>query len=318
MKILHLLGLLLSLSAAAVAQVEAPRPVEESQATEEEAPQLSAEREQYLAWAADTWNAMEQQTGEIELPGGVASLDVPEGFYYLSPQDSKVVLEEIWGNPEGELNLGMLFPAGTTPFDGGSWGVTVEYSEEGYIRDDDADEIDYGELLQQMKDDTHKESEYRVENGYESISLVGWAEPPYYDKEQKKMYWAKELAFGEMETNTLNYNIRILGRKGVLVLNFIAGMPELEEIKQNRDAVLEIASFNPGYRYEEFDPEVDKVAAYGLGALVAGKVLAKTGFLAAALLLLKKFWILIPLALGGLWRALRGKKAVEKNDSPEA
>ena len=84
MKILHLPGLLLSLSATTVAQVEAPRPAETSQATEGETPQLSAEQGQYPAWAADTWNAMAQQTGEIELPGGVTSLDVPEGFYYLS------------------------------------------------------------------------------------------------------------------------------------------------------------------------------------------------------------------------------------------
>lgn len=275
-------------------------------------PQLTEEQQQYLAWAQQTWEAMERTSGTVELPGGVASLEVPESFYYLNPQNSKVVLEEIWGNPESELTLGMLFPAGTTPFDGDSWGVTIEYSEEGYIRDDDAAEIDYGELLQDMKTSTREESKYRVENGYESISLVGWAEQPYYDAEQKKLYWAKELAFGDMESNTLNYNIRVLGRKGVLVLNFIAGMSELNDIKENREVVLSMASFNPGYRYEEFDPEVDKVAAYGLGALVAGKVLAKTGALAGLLLLLKKFWVLIPLAFGALFKMFRrGEKGGE-------
>lgn len=269
-------------------------------------PQLTAEQQQYMAWAQQTWGAMERQSGTVELPGGVASLEIPESFYYLNPQDSKVVLEQIWGNPEDEeLTLGMLFPSGTTPFDDDSWGVTVEYSEEGYIRDDDAAEIDYGELLQDMQASTREESQYRVENGYESINLVGWAEPPYYDAAQKKLYWAKELAFGEMDTNTLNYNIRVLGRKGVLVLNFIAGMPQLDDIKQNRDAVLSMASFNPGYRYEEFDPEIDKVAAYGLGALVTGKVLAKTGLLAGLLVLLKKVWILIPLAFGALLKVFR-------------
>lgn len=277
-----------------------------AQAVEETAePQLSEEQQQYLAWAQETWDGIERISGTVELPGGVASLEVPESFYYLNPQDSKVVLEEIWGNPESELTMGMLFPVGSTPFDGDSWGVTIEYSEEGYIRDDDAADIDYSDLLQDMKASTREESKYRVENGYESISLVGWAEAPYYDTEQKKLYWAKELAFGDMDTNTLNYNIRVLGRKGVLVLNFIAGMTELEDIKQNRDTVLSMASFNPGYKYEEFDPEVDKVAAYGLGALVAGKALAKTGVLAGLLLFLKKFWVLIPLAFGALFKLFR-------------
>jgi uncharacterized membrane-anchored protein len=36
------------------------------------------------------------------------------------------------------------------------------------------------------------------------------------------MYWAKEINFGGDSENTLNYNIRVLGRKGVLLLNFIA------------------------------------------------------------------------------------------------
>ncbi|GAB2512098.1 DUF2167 domain-containing protein [Microbulbifer agarilyticus] len=284
-----------------------------AQAVEEAAePQLSEEQQQYLAWAQETWDRIERISGTVELPGGVASLEVPESFYYLNPQDSKVVLEEIWGNPESELTMGMLFPVGSTPFDGDSWGVSIEYSEEGYIRDDDAADIDYSDLLQDMQASTREESKYRVENGYESISLVGWAEAPYYDAEQKKLYWAKELTFGDMDTNTLNYNIRVLGRKGVLVLNFIAGMTELEDIKQNRDTVLSMASFNPGYKYEEFDPEVDKVAAYGLGALVAGKALAKTGVLAGLLLFLKKFWVLIPLAFGALFKLFnRGRKSGE-------
>jgi uncharacterized membrane-anchored protein len=274
-------------------------------------PELTEEQQQYVAWAQQTWDGMAQRTGTVELPGGVASLEVPESFYYLNPQDSKVVLEEMWGNPESELTLGMLFPAGTTPFDSDSWGVTIEYSEEGYIRDDDAAEINYDDLLKDMQASTREESEYRVENGYESISLVGWAEPPYYDAGQKKLYWAKELAFGQMDTNTLNYNIRVLGRQGVLVLNFIAGMPELDDIKQSREAVLSMASFNPGYRYEEFDPQIDKVAAYGLGALVTGKVLAKTGMLAGLLLLLKKVWIVIPLAFGALLKLFRRR---DKNE----
>ena len=63
-------------------------------------------------------------------------------------------------------------------------------------------------------------------------------------------------------------------------------------------AVLAATDFNPGQRYAEFDPDLDTVAAYGLGALVAGKVAAKTGLLALLLVLLKKFWF-IPVVLGG-------------------
>jgi len=41
---------------------------------------------------------------------------------------------------------------------------------------------------------------------------------------------------------------------------------------------LALAEFDQGAKYSDFDPDLDDVAAY---ALVAGKVIAKTGFIAA-------------------------------------
>ncbi|MFV0476999.1 MAG: DUF2167 domain-containing protein [Parahaliea sp.] len=97
------------------------------------------------------------------------------------------------------------------------------------------------------------------------MELVGWASAPYYDKSEHKLHWAQEIRFGDAPVNTLNYNIRILGRKGYLVLNFIADMDQKPQIEANIDSILALAEFNPGYRYSEFDPGIDKVAAYGIG-----------------------------------------------------
>jgi uncharacterized membrane-anchored protein len=270
---------------------------------------LSTEEAEYLAWARELWDSMARQQGTVQLPNGVATLTVPEQFYYLNPEDAQRVLVEVWGNPPGELNLGMLFPTGQTPFDDDVWGVTIDYEEEGYVADEDADEINYSELLEQMQEDTRASNQERAELGYEAIELVGWAAPPFYDKTSHKLHWAKELKFGEGEqTNTLNYNIRVLGRKGVLVLNFIAGMNQQPLIEQQLTHVLAMAEFNEGSRYDEFNPDLDTVAAYGLGALVAGKVAVKTGLIAAALIFLKKFGIIILIALAGLFTKLFKRK----------
>lgn len=235
---------------------------------------------------------------------------MPEDFYYLNAQDSEKVLVEVWENPPGQDNLGMLFPKDMTPFDDGAWGVTIDYEEEGYVSDEDADDIDYADLLSQMKEDTQAASEEWVRQSYGTVDLIGWAAPPFYDTDTRKLYWAKEMKFGGDEINTLNYNIRILGRKGVMVLNFIAGMDQQELIESRLDSVLEIAEFNQGSRYSDFNPEIDQVAAYGLGALVAGKVIAKTGLLAMALIFLKKFGIIIVLGIVALFKGIfsRNKK----------
>ena len=159
-----------------------------------------------------------------------------------------------------------------------------------------------------MKSDTNLVSQERVKQGYEAIELVGWASPPYYDSATNKLHWAKEIKFANSSINTLNYNIRILGRKGVLVLNFIAQIDQQQLIETKLSSVLALAEFDQGSKYSDFDPDMDDVAAYGLGALVAGKVIAKTGFLAVAFLFIKKFAVIFIIAIGAFLKRMFKRK----------
>jgi uncharacterized membrane-anchored protein len=263
----------------------------------------------YEEYAQGIWDALEKKQGTILLPAGVATLNVPENYIYLPPEDAARVLVDIWGNPPRQsLSQGMLMPANTTPMQLDSWAVEVDYEEEGHVKDDDAEDINYADLLKEMQADTKAASEHRVENGYDPISLVGWASPPFYDNVEKKLHWAKEIKFGDSPDHTLNYNIRVLGRQGVLVFNFIADMQQKAAIDAEVETVMAIASFNEGQRYADYQPGVDRVAAYGIGGLIAGKVLAKTGFLALALVFLKKFGVFILLGLGALAKALWSRR----------
>jgi len=273
-----------------------------------EAASSDSDEDAYYKWANSVWESLDRQTGKIELPSAIATLHIPEDFYYLSTTDSETVLVDVWGNPPGQNTLGMIFPAGSTPFDNDSWAVTIQYEEDGYVSDSDANDIDYTELLEQMQSDTRSESQDRVDQGYEPIELIGWAAAPHYDSQTHKMYWAQEIKFGADEVNTLNYNIRVLGRKGVLVLNFIAAMDQKQLIESKLDSVLALAEFDQGSKYSDFDSSTDKMAAYGLGALVAGKVAAKTGLLAAALIFLKKFGLVLVVGVGAFFKKLFKRK----------
>ena len=270
----------------------------------------SSEEAEYRKMAQQLWDSLNKQQGKVMLPNKVASLNLGKDFYYLDQSDAEKVLVQVWGNPEGSASelLGMLFKQGMTPFDQNSWGVTISYEEDGYVSDENAKDIDYDDMLAQMKDDAAEASRQRVKMGYEPIQLVGWAAKPFYDQSSHKLHWAKEIKFGSDPDNTLNYNIRVLGRKGVLVLNFISSMAQKDAIDQSIDSVLKVAEFETGSRYEDFVPGADKVAAYGIGALVAGKVMAKAGIFAGLLLLLKKFWIFVALGIGGLFKMLFGRK----------
>ncbi len=118
-----------------------------------------------------------------------------------------------------------------------------------------------------------------------------------------KLYWAKEVKFGSQPDNTLNYNIRMLGRGGMLVLNGVAAMSQLPEIERPTPKILAAIDFNPGHRSADLNPKSDKIAEYGLAALVVGTAAAaamKLGFfkaLGAAVLAAKKFIIIGAIAI---------------------
>ena len=258
------------------------------------------------------------KTGIIELESGNATLKVPDGFRYLDKEQSIYVLTDLWGNPVDSSILGMLIPTNRGVLADDGWAFVISYEDMGYVKDDDANDIDYDDLLNEMKKETDEANPERIKLGYRKISLVGWASKPFYDKELKTLHWAQEMKFGDMETNTLNYNLRILGRNGVLNLNAVSTMNELSDVKSNINKIIKCVEYKDGDKYSDFNPEIDNVAAWTIGGLVAGKVLTKVGFFA----LLLKFWKLILLGIasasGVIWRFLSGRKKDESTNGSEA
>ena len=233
---------------------------------------------------------LKYQQGEIDLRGGLAKLTVPNEFNYLGPDDAENVLVKLWGNPPSDTKpLGLLMPAGLTPLDTNCWVVTIAYSEDGYVNDSDASKINYDDLLKKMQKEAADDNPERQKRGYPALTLVGWAAPPHYDAETHKLYWAKDIKAEGEEGDTLNYEIRILGRKGVLELTAVADVSQFTTIDKQTPQILGMVDFKDGSRYADFDPKTDKVAKYGIAALVAGGALAA----AAKLGLLKVIWVAI-------------------------
>jgi len=262
------------------------------------------------------------QRGEIKLKDGLATLKVPEKFGYLDPDQTDTVLVQIWGNPpRQEKTLGMLFPAEISAASPDSWGVVITYDEDGYVKDDEAASINYNDLLKQMQEGTREANQERTKQGYDAVELIGWAAPPHYDQDAHKLYWAKELSFGGEPEHTLNYDIRALGRRGVLSLNAVASMGQLQSIEKDMRQVLTFVEFNEGHRYGDYVAGVDKVAAYGIGALIAGGIAAKAGLfklLLGALIAGKKFVIVAVVALGAFLKKLFSGRRKEETEPSAA
>lgn len=262
-------------------------------------------------------NSLNYSTGKVKPDGGQVQLDIPAGFKYLNKQQSIYVLTKLWNNPESATQgvIGMIFPGNGGPFVDSSYAFVVTYEEIGYVKDEDAGKIDYDQLLQSIKEDEKKNNEQRVKAGYPTINIVGWAEKPYYDNQKKVLHWAKELKFGDGETdNTLNYEVRILGRKGMISMNAVAKMYMLPLVHQDIPKVLSVASFTQGNSYFDFDSKTDNIAVWTIGGLVAGHLLAKAGVLAIIAKFLAPLWKFIVLFFAGIGAWFKRKLGRKKQD----
>lgn len=268
---------------------------------------------QMLARMDSITSSLDYKKGTIRIKQDLATINVPDSFAFLNAGDAQKLLSDLWGNPEDKDVLGMFVPEHVNLLSAESWGVVVTYEEDGYVKDDDAADINYEDLLKTMQEQSEAASAEREKLGFQPIHLIGWAQKPFYDKKNHKLHWAKELQFGTDSPNTLNYNIRMLGRKGVLVLNVVAGMDMMPEVQKNIDKILASTDFNEGNRYEDFDSSMDKVAEYGIGGLIVGGILAKTGLFAKLGLILLKAWKIIAIGVIGLFSLFR-KKIFGKKD----
>lgn len=277
---------------------------------------FSQEIDSLESFKQEVEKSLKFQTGTIKLTEGHGTLVVPKGFHFLDKKQSAYVLTDLWGNPTDETIIGMLFPINKRVMDDNSFGFTISYDDMGYVEDDDAGSINYDDLLKSSKEDIAAENEDRKQEGYSTIELVGWAAKPYYDENRKVLHWAKELKFEEDELNTLNYNLRILGREGVYLVNAVASMNELPEVNQNVDNLISSITFDEGYKYSDYTSG-DKIASWTVGGLVAGKVLAKTGIIAGILKLWKVIAVAVVAFFSFIWKKLRGKKEEEIEPNTE-
>lgn len=100
-------------------------------------------------------------------------------------------------------------------------------------------------------------------------------------------------------------------REGYLSLNAVAPIDQLAKVREDMPQVLAMTEFDNGQRYADYNERTDKLAAYGIGALVAGGIAAKAGLFAQLglmLLALKKFVIIGLAAVAGLFKKLFRRK----------
>jgi uncharacterized membrane-anchored protein len=217
--------------------------------------------------------------GAAPIGDGLAEIELGERYVYLDQGETQRLLE-LAGNPVAGNELATAALA----TDDSQWFVIFEWDDIGYVKDDEADELDADAILESIREGTAAANEERAKRGWTPIEVVGWHEAPHYDAKTHYLTWAI-VGQGE-EGRTLNRIVKLLGRKGVMTATLVSSEAELAAAVPEVDAMLAGYHFVPGHTYAEFVPGSDRVAEIGLTALIAGGAgvaLAKSGLLA-------KFW----------------------------
>lgn len=213
--------------------------------------------------------------------GKIATFKIPSGYMFLYPQDTAKIME-IFHNPPSYKDEYYFGPKNF------EWYGIFSYDDIGHVPDNE--NINADDLIESIKRGTEKDNKIRIQKGWKPMYILGWKFKPFYDKETKRLSWAIDAESGGSEV--INYNTRILGRTGVTSAILVAGTTNLNHIVDTFNKVVDGYKFNDDQRYSSFT-EGDKVAKYGLAALIAGgaaAVATKKGFWATLIIGIKVFW----------------------------
>jgi len=247
--------------------------------------------------------------------GDQAVLKLPDGYAFLGPEETKRFLQMTGNFPSG-AELGIVSSTAKDE----EWFVVIRYIDAGYVTDEDADKWNADEMMANIKEGTEETNQKRKEQGIDALIIQGWEEKPHYDKASHKVAWA--IAAQSRDWHGVNYNTLALGRHGYLSMNMVGSLDQLATLKPHSETLLTNVNFIEGKRYTDFNSTTDKVAAVGLGALIAGAAV-KSGliaklwaFIIPLFIMGKKLIILLVLTVAGFLARLFLKK--REPTAPEA
>jgi uncharacterized membrane-anchored protein len=245
-----------------------------------------------------------------------ATLKLPADYFFVPKIEGQRVLRALGNVVDDTSFVGLV--VGKRQND--DWLVAIRYIKEGYIKDDEAKNWNADELLKNISEGAEQANKDRLARGFPEMQVMGWVEPPAYDASAHRLVWsllAKHKGEPDDAPKNVNYNTYALGRDGYFSLNLLSSSDRIAGEKPVAHELLDDLRYNAGKRYEDFSATTDRVAEYGLMALVGGAVIKKLGLFAllgAFALKFAKVIILGAVAFGaGMMKFLRRKP---RGDAP--
>lgn len=215
-----------------------------------------------------------------------AQLAVPRGMVFVPKAEALELLRAYGNKPSVDTTIGLVISRTA------DWWVVVRFIKEGFVRDDDARDWNADELLASLREGTEEANKERAQRGFPELEITGWLAKPAYDAATHRLVWALASRIkGEPDGpgGSVNYNTYQLGRDGYFSLNLLTTAADLPADKPAATTLLANLSYVEGKRYTDFNADTDRVAEYGLAALIGVVAAKKLGLLALVAAFFVKF-----------------------------
>lgn len=227
--------------------------------------------------------------------GSIGEIGIPKGCRLTQESGAKTYLELTENIPSDE-EVGLMLCEDRNDEDG-HWWVVYTYDPSGYVKDEEKKTLNANDILSTLRKGADEDNPERRKRGWDELHIDGWVRSPFYDEKTHNLTWSYTLGSSD-GSKTVNHSVRLLGRGGVLHADLVLSPSQVDSVVPQFDSVMYSTTFVPGSQYSEWK-DGDKVAAYGLTALIAGGAGAaamKTGLFAKLAAGLAAAWKIIAAA----------------------
>jgi uncharacterized membrane-anchored protein len=197
----------------------------------------------------------------------------------------------------------------------------ITYYDVGYVTEEDWDAVDPIDFMQQIKEAEVQLNAEREQVGIAPFFTDGWRQEPVFDAPAHTAYWATDLSSGS--ERWINATALRLSRNGYHQIIWAGSSEGFAAAQATLGGLLDTHRYDQGSRYEDHqdgDPSSDmsigSLAAATMGVDLGAVGIA--GLIGAAILFLKKGWIVIIPVVAGVAALMRrrNRKAPTATGTP--
>lgn len=199
--------------------------------------------------------------------------------------------------------------------------IFITFFDVGYVTEEDWEKVNPADFMKQMMEIQESANAEREQVGYSPFYIAGWRQEPTFDPMQHTAFWATDLS--DPEGTWVNAVALRLSRDGYHHIIWSGGTDSFVSAETTLGGLLASHQYDSGHRYDEYvdgdphsDTSIGQLAAAAMGVDIGA--IGAAGVIGAAILFLKKGWVIVIPVVAGIvaWMRRRKRKAVTATGTP--